>query len=170
MLNNAWNDVTPETIVNCFRKASLSLHSQEQAVHDLNDQFRQASEDLESGISTLRREAPHLLPMEVDASSSVEVDNDLCTNGEHLTDEQIIAEVTGDHHADDDIDEEEGEENVVVDEATERPSVAAVNEVLQVLERLSLFSEDGAAMRKSIHDLTKAVSKEHIWTVKNNLL
>ena len=157
--------------MNCFRKAGLSPYSQEQAVHDLDDQFRQASEDLENGISTLLREAPHLVPIEVDAFLLVEVDNDLCTNGEHLTDEQIIAEVTGDHHADDDIDEEEDEEDVeMVDEAIERPSVAAVNEALQVLERLSLFSDDGAATKKSPYDLKKAVSKENMNNKKHSTI
>ena len=56
MLNNARNDVTPETIVNCFRKAGLSSFSQEQAVHDLDDPFHQDSEDLESCILGLRQE------------------------------------------------------------------------------------------------------------------
>ena len=83
------------------------------------------------------------------------------THGEHLTDKQIIAEVTGDQNADDDTNQEEDEEDVeVTDEAIERPSAAAVNEALQILERLSLFSNDAAAMTKSIHDLMKAVSKE----------
>ena len=158
MLNNAWNDVTPETIVNCFRKAGLSPYSQEQAVHDLDDPFQQDSEDLESCILRLRQEAPHLVPIGVDATSIVEAGDDLCTHREHLTDKQIIAEVTGDQHADDDTDQEEDEEDVeVTDEAIERPSAAAVNEALQILERLCLFSNDAAAMTKSIHDLTKAV-------------
>ena len=153
MLNNAWNDVMPETIVNCFRKAGLSPYSQEQAVHDLNDPFQQDSEDLESCILRLRQEAPHIVPIGVDATSIVEADDDLCTHGEHLTDKQIIAEVTGDQHADDDTGQEEDEEDVeVTDEAIERPSAAAVNEALQILERLSLFSNDAAAMAKNIHD------------------
>ena len=80
--------------------------------------------------------------------------------GEHLTDERIIA---GDHHAADDIDAEEDEEDIeVIDEAIERPSVAAVNETLHVLGRLSLFSDNGAAMRRSIHDLTTTVSKGYM--------
>ena len=86
-----------------------------------------------------------------DATPFVEADDDLCTHGEHLTDKQIIAEVAGDQHADDDTDEEEDEVDVeVTDEAIERPFAAAVNDALQILERLSLFS----------NDLTKAVSKE----------
>ena len=80
---------------------------------------------------------------------------------EHLTDKQVISEVTDDQHADDATDQEEDEEDVeVTDEAIEHPSAAAVNEVLQILERLSLFSNDAAAMTKSIHNLRKAVSKE----------
>ena len=71
----------------------------------------------------------------------------LCTHGEHLADKQIIAEVTGNQHADDDTDQEEDEEDVeVTDEAIERPSAAAVNEALQILERLSLFSNDAHAV------------------------
>ena len=81
MLNNAWNDVTPETIVNCFRKAGLSSYSQEQAVRDLDDPFQQDSEDLESCILRLRQEAPHLVPIGVDATSIVEADDDCVHTG-----------------------------------------------------------------------------------------
>ena len=44
MLNNTWNDITPETIVNCFRKAGMSPYSREQAVHHLHDPFRHCAE------------------------------------------------------------------------------------------------------------------------------
>ena len=46
------------------------------------------------------------MPIGVDATSIVEADDDLCTHREHLTDKQIIAEVTGNQHADDDTDQE----------------------------------------------------------------
>ena len=75
MLRKSWDDVSEQTIVNCFRKAGISEKSQEHVVDEDDDPFRSlctdvddSIADLEFNLDQLRQINPELAPDELDAS------------------------------------------------------------------------------------------------------
>ena len=82
MLVSAWNSVSIETIVNCFRKAAISPVNQEAAIAEVDDPFK----DLQDEIDVLRNVQPDLVPEDVDASSLIDVDPEFSAVQPPLTD------------------------------------------------------------------------------------
>ena len=57
MLVSAWNSLTTETIVNCFRKAAISAENQDAAIAEEEDPFK----SLQDEIDALRTAQPDLI-------------------------------------------------------------------------------------------------------------
>ena len=71
MLKKAWDEVTEQTIRNCFRKSGISVEAQEGAMDDHDDPFKgmkddgeddSAVEKLKFDLNQLREARPHLAP------------------------------------------------------------------------------------------------------------
>ena len=61
MLVSAWNELTTEAIVNCFRKAGISTENQDAAIAEEDDHFK----DLQDEIDALRTVQPDLIPEDI---------------------------------------------------------------------------------------------------------
>ena len=70
MLVSAWNALTTETIVNCFRKAGIFGENQDTAIAEEDDPFK----DLQDEIDALRTVQPDLIPEDINAASLVDID------------------------------------------------------------------------------------------------
>lgn len=147
MLRKSWDDVSEQTIVNCFRKAGISRELQESAVDESDDPFRSLSTDVDDSIGELEfdldqlRQINHeLAPDDLDAAGLIGFDTDVATNSSQpLTVEEIVNEVTevcnDEPSAECDEDEEESQ-------AVTCPSRNEVDEAVEILSTLTLFSED----------------------------
>ena len=86
MLVSAWNALTTETIVNCFRKAGISAENQDAAIAE-DDHFK----DLQDEIDALRTVQPDLIPEDINAASLVDVDAEVSAVQPPPTDAEILA-------------------------------------------------------------------------------
>ena len=85
----------------------------------------------------------------------LEIDAELSTNGDRQSDAEILAEVRGDATQDDD----DGDVDVVYDESPAHPSALEVEKAIEVLQRFTLFCDEGG-------DLREVVSKVNIYSQK----
>ena len=139
MLVSAWNSVSIETIVNCFRKAGISPANQEAAIAEEDDPFK----DLQDEIDVLRNVKPDLVPEDVNVSSLIDVDAEVSAVQPPLTDFEILAEFfkTGDIS--------DGNEEIIdasddnEEEPVECPGKTDLLNGLEILQKFSLFSANG---------------------------
>lgn len=139
MLNKAWNQVTQQTIRNCFRKAGFNNEKTnvEVATEELN---------LDIGLSVVT-ERWREVATDVSYNTYVDVDSEVAVCGE-LTEEEIVQQVTQKHDLSDD--EYEGEDGV-----TEEP-VPTSSEALKMVGNLRRFIEYQANVSD---DLFHAINK-----------
>eukprot|EP00794_Sanderia_malayensis_P002407 gene2407-2773_t len=91
-LAEAWDRVTSDTIVNCFRKAGICTASQQQSLNDADDPFQ----ELASEIEELRARNEELIPQELTADDYIDTDDGLLAfQTSQLTDEEIIKYIVG---------------------------------------------------------------------------
>ena len=89
MLFSAWNALTTETIVNCFRKAGISAENQDAAIAEEDDPFK----DLQDEIDALRINVqPDLIPEDINAASLVDVDAEVSAVQPPPTYAEILAD------------------------------------------------------------------------------
>ena len=136
MLCSAWDSVDSSTIVNCFAKCGISSESQEAAVSDKDDPFK----ELQDEIDHLRECHPGSVPDDIDAAVFVEVDEDVVSTEPPLTVDEILAEFNDDptEHVNDDENQEDEE-----DEPVQCPKRDELFDAIELLQRLSLFSLEG---------------------------
>ena len=141
MLVSAWNSVSIETIVNCFRKAGISPTNQEAAIAEDDNPFK----DLQDEIDVLRNVQSDLVP-DVNASSLIDVDSEVSAVQPPLTNSEILAEFfkTGDIS--------DGDDKIIYasDDIEEEPvkchgKTDLLNAVV-LLQKFSLFSANGEAV------------------------
>ena len=70
MLVSAWDALSTQTIVNCFQKSGISIESQETAIAEGDDPFR----ELQDIIDDLCSVQPNLIEEEFDATTFANVD------------------------------------------------------------------------------------------------
>ena len=89
LLTAAWECVSPITLVNSFRKASISSESQAQSQSDDDDLFKcllHSLKNFKTGVN---------LQLTFTVDGYVDADEDVVTSEtQHLTDSEIIARVT----------------------------------------------------------------------------
>ena len=149
LLAAAWECVSPITLVNCFRKASISSKSQAQGQSDGDDPFKLLAAQLEEFQN--RRDSP----IDFTVDGDVDADEDVVTSEAHLlTDSEIIARVTQTQLDRAEHDDENEEDDV--DREMLPPKRDQVRQAIEILQSCCLYQDDGEQkMRKKVAEIEK---------------
>ena len=89
MIVSAWDALSTQTIVNCFRKSGLSTESQETTIAEDDDPFR----ELQDEIDDLPSVQPNLIEEGFDATTFADVDTEVIAVQPPPSDAEIVAEL-----------------------------------------------------------------------------
>ena len=160
LLVSAWNEVSQTTIVNCFKKTKISEKDQTIAISDEDDLFKEINENLKE----LREKEPNLVPENMTAEDFAIVDDAAITASSTLTDEEILQEATQTEN--DEIEEIDDDDEELV-----APSTRDVENSLEILKNLSLFSEKrGDQMQDLINKFETLSKKDKVEQCKQVIL
>lgn len=152
LLSSSWEDVSKETVVNCFRKAKISAEDQIDAIEDNDDPFK----DLNDDLAELKEKDPSLLPDDFSAEEFVDVDLQVIATDNPVTDEEIIQSVVGIEVSED----ENDDQMEVYDAPINKPSKNEVDTAIETLRSLSLYSKNGNDMRSFLQRLESFVETD----------
>ena len=82
LLVSTWNDVSKETVINCFRKVSISEKDQMNSANDVDDPFKELNESLKE----LQTKDPSLVLENMTVQDVTEVDDQAITSAPFLID------------------------------------------------------------------------------------
>ena len=88
ILNDSWEVVTKETIINCFRKAGITPAVQQAVIADSKNLFK----DLQESLNDLRKADSSMVPDDVTATALVSLDDVIGTAPE-ISEGDIIEEL-----------------------------------------------------------------------------
>ena len=98
MLRKAWDAIPYSTLTNCFRKASISQTTVENALHEDDNPFA-GLEAVEDVLEMLQGDLHQLKATfggtDISLDEDVDIDSDVSTNVVVLNDQDILAEVVG---------------------------------------------------------------------------
>ena len=140
-LVSSWNAVSKETIVNCFKKSNISQSNQQVAVNDDENPFKILQDDFKK-LHELDSDA---IQPNLSAESFADLDSEVVTSASFSNDDDIIAKVIegGNKENKDDQDDEEST-------LPTRPSTSEAEDVLEVLQDLSMFTTRGYKIRSLV--------------------
>ena len=123
--------------MNCFRKSGISTESQQTAIAEDDNPFR----ELQDEIDDLRSVQPNLIEEDFDATTFANVDAEVIAVQPSPSDAEIVAELLETEGvSDDDDDDYSGE---VADEPVKCPDKNELLQVIETLQRFSLFLDKG---------------------------
>ena len=160
-LASSWNAASKETTVNCFKKSDISQSNQQAAVNDDDDSFKSLQDDLqklhELGNDVIQ---PNLSVEYVCWSNS-----EVFTSASFSNDDNIIAEIIEGEN-------EESEDDQDDEESTPptRPSTNKVEDELETLQDLSMFSTRGYKIRCLILKMESLLVRQWIDNLKQSAL
>ena len=131
ILVSPWDALSTQTIVNCFWKSGVSTESQETAIAEDDDPFR----ELQDEIDDLRSVQSNLIEEDFDTTISADADAEIIAVQPLPSYVEIVGELLETEGASDDDDDDDSGE--VADEPGKCPDK---NELLQVVETLHRFS------------------------------
>ena len=150
MLRKASAEVTEETIRNYFRKSGISLEVQEGAMDDHDDPFKgmvddgeddSAVDELDFDLNQLREARPDLAPENLDADRLVDFDREVASNESRpLFVDEIVNEYLP--QPIEIVEDVSSDEDEVPNQVISPPSRNEVDEAIQILYRLTLFTTD----------------------------
>ena len=129
----------------------------EEAINNQDGPFKDvAGEEREETINEFRERLPYEVPEELNAAVLLDIDAELSTNGDKLSDAEILAEVRGEAIQEEE-EEEEGDIDLVYDESSAPPSAFEVEKAIEVLQQFTVFCDEG-------EDLLEALSKGNTYS------
>ena len=154
---SSWNAASKETIVNCLKKSNISQSNQQAAVNDDDDPFKSLQEDLKK----LHELDYDTIQPNLSAESFVDLDSEVVTSASFSNDDDIIAEVI-------ERENEESEDDQDDEESTSptRPSINEVENALETLQDLSMFSTRGDEIRSFVLNMESLLFRERIDNLK----
>ena len=160
-LVSSWNVVSKENIVNCFKKSNISQSNQQVAVNDDGDSSKSLQEDLKK-LHELDNDA---IQPNLSAESFADLDNEVVTSDSFSNDDDIIAEVIEGEN-------EESEDDEVDEENTPptRPSTNEVEDALETLQDLSMFSTRVDEIRSLVLNMESLLVRERINNLKQSVV
>ena len=151
LLASAWNEVSQTTIVNCFKKAKISEKDKTITIDNEDDPFKEINENLKE----LREKEPSLVPENMTAEDFATADDAVITSST-LIDEEILQEATQTEN--DEVEEIEDDDEELV-----APSTRDVENSLEILKNLSLFSEKrGDQMQDLINKFETLLTRDKV--------
>ena len=134
MLFLAWGALSTQTIVNCIRKSGISTDSQETAIAEDDDPFRESQDEIDNLCSV----QPHLIEEDLDATTFADVDTKVIAVQPPPSDAEMVSELleTEGVSDDDDDDDYSGE---AANEPVKCPDTNELLQVIKTLQRFSLF-------------------------------
>ncbi|XP_057312199.1 tigger transposable element-derived protein 4-like [Hydractinia symbiolongicarpus] len=144
ILVSSWDKVKKETIVNCFKKSKISKKAQQNATDDIDDPFKQ----LEKDLTQLRAIDDTIIPADLSARDVVDIDQDLTTIENPVTDEEILESVRPSTDENDEEHDENADVIEVFDEPVSKPTKSEINTAVETLQNACLFTDDGNDMQR----------------------
>ena len=148
----AWECIRPETVINCFKKAGISLGAQVQSQLDEDDPFKLLATQMDDFRNNCHDNDESSIDFTV--NTYVDADEDVqMFEIDSMTDQEIINRVRAiDDENDEDDDIEEIDQN---EQITEPPIKSEVRRAIETLQRCCLFQDDGEKMRKKVTEIEK---------------
>ena len=135
-LLSSWNAVSEKTIANCVKTANISHANLQTAVTDADDPIK----SLEEKLDNLPKLDQSVAQDNLSKESFIGLDSEVVTSASYMSDTDILTEVIPDSV-------EEQDDDVIEDldfpPPLTRPSKSDVEEALDKLQDLSLFSSYG---------------------------
>ena len=125
--------------MNCLKKAKISEKDETIAINNKDDPFKEIDESLKE----LQEKEPSLVPQNMTAEDFATMDDAVITTSSTLTDEEILQDATQTEN--DEVEEIEDDDAELV-----APSTRDVENSLEILKNLSLFSEKGGDQMQDI--------------------
>ena len=136
MLVSAWDALSTQTIVNFFRKSGISTESQEAAIVEDDDPFRELQDEIDDLLSV----QPDLIEEDFDTTTFADVDAEAIAVQPPPSNAEIVAELLEMEGVSGDDDDYSGE---VTDEPVKCPDKNELLQVIETLQRFSLFLDKG---------------------------
>ena len=173
-LVSSWNAVSEETVVNCFKKANISHVKQQTAVADADDPLNSLEEELDN-LPKLDENAVQNTPS---GESFVELDSEFVSSASCVCDTDILAEVTRPDSIKDEDDDDDNDDDDLNDNIDDldclppltRPSKGDIEDALDKLQNLSLFSSYGDEIRSLTLKIETFLNKERTEGLKQSHL
>ena len=134
LLTLSWEDVTENTVQNCFAKVRISNDDQLRAQNDLDDPFI----ELRSSIEELKERNSEEFPDDISPEEFTNLDDSVAATEPVLTDELIIEMVR--KGEDEDVESDDDDESANADVSIEKPGTVEVRNAVETLMNFSLFS------------------------------
>ena len=123
----------------------------EEAINNQDGLFKDvAGEEREETINDFRERLPYEVPEELNAAVLLDIDAELSTNGDKLSDAEILAEVRGEAIQEEEEEEEEGDIDLVYDESSAPPSAFEVEKAIDVLQQFTPFCDKGENLLETL--------------------
>ena len=160
MLVSAWDSVTTKTVVNCFRKFKISSESQNAAITEYDNPFKELEEEIEN----LRSVQPDLVLATIDASSFTDVDAEIAAVQPPLSDAEIIMDLLDTEDGSND-DDDDGDNGSCEDEPVACPKFSDLLEMVEMMKQFSLFSKNGEIVQSYANQVGRIID-EHFSEAK----